>query len=425
MLETTTWALNKEDLELLAQRIQNNPHALNDTSEDEEEGAETRLLTKESGIGTIPVQGMITNTRSLHTLLGAATTTMDINESLDEAETSDDVQMVLLDIDSPGGKATAVPSVAKKIRDMDTNVVSYASGQMLSAAYWIGSAADRVIGSPNAMVGSIGVYSMLMSVSEMQEELGIETKIIRSTEKKAAGHPSEPISDESVKKAQSIVDKTHDNFVKAVAKNRNLSQEFVRNNMANADVKVGDDAEPDYTDETLTLDGLFETFSFDEDSELSREEQENNFLRAKVGELQEEKENLENRVEVLEDKFTEMQEHNEETRIDEIVTQAIEEDQKFAPAKADELRERLSEDFEGTKKMIEMTPEGAAGPSDPVDTPEVEEDVSEKVDALQSKGLIPAHTEEEAEYLDKLGTEYVGNNIESADWFRADNVENL
>jgi len=390
-----------------------------DTSPDEE-----NKLDAEEGFAEIEIRGPIVDKHNLMTRLIGGTAMNETKQLLSEAERRDDIDELLLTIDSPGGSSQQLPSIAKQIRSMETSTTTYASGDMLSAAYWIGSAADRVFAGPTSRVGSIGAYSVLTSYADAQKEEGIEQKVVRSTPKKGISHPSEQINEDSVKKIQSQVDRVHEEFVKDVSKNRNLSKEYVTDTMANADVEIGEDAEGDYTDETLTWDEVYESFEYNEQGDASREQQQINFLEDRLAAMHEDRNELRSKVSDLNGELSDLREQSQTEELDRVLTEAIEEDHKFAPAKREELEAKAEENGIGyVKDLVEMTPEGAAGPSEEISTDTSDVTNEEKQEKLIGKGLIPARTEEEAEIQERIGTEYSADNPDEGTYFKTYEIE--
>jgi signal peptide peptidase SppA len=420
-LRDRVWAMEKSSLEKLYHAIQNadrNRFTDVDTSPDK------KKLNAKNGMAEIEVRGPIFDQNTIMTKMFGGTAMDDMKKMLSEAERRDDVQQVLLTIDSPGGSSRQLPSIAKQIRSMKTETTAYASGNMLSAAYWVGSAADKVYAGPTSSVGSIGTYSVLTSYADKQMSDGIEQKVIRSTPKKGISHPSEQISEDSVKKIQSQVDRVHEEFVKDVSKNRNLSKEYVQNTMANADVKIGEDAEEDYTDGTMTWDEVYESFEYDADSDASREQQQINFLETRLSSMHEQRTKLHNKVSDLQTEIDNLREDTKAEELDRVLTQAIEEDHKFPPAKRETLEAKAEEKgVDYVKDIVEMTPTGAASPSDSVQTDEPNVTNEEKQNKLVAKGLIPVHSEEEADVQERLGTEYSKENNEDATYFKTYEIE--
>jgi ClpP class serine protease len=91
-----------------------------------------------------------------------------------------------------------------------------------SAAYWIGSAADRVISSPSATVGSIGVYLAIPDYSKAAEMAGIKLVVIKSGKFKGAGIEGTSLNADQVENLQASVDAIHADFKAAVSMKRKM-----------------------------------------------------------------------------------------------------------------------------------------------------------------------------------------------------------
>ena len=69
-------------------------------------------------------------------------------------------RVVVLHVDSPGGYVAGIRETRRAIahaRAAGVYVVAYVSGSAASAALWVASAADEIVASPTAMLGSVGV----------------------------------------------------------------------------------------------------------------------------------------------------------------------------------------------------------------------------------------------------------------------------
>jgi hypothetical protein len=99
-----------------------------------------------------------------------------------EAIAAEDVQAIVLHIDSPGGLITGVHEFAGQIyaaRNIKP-VVAYISGMGTSAAYWIASAAGRVVADETAILGSIGVVAAWTDDTEARKSTGYEFQLAAS-----------------------------------------------------------------------------------------------------------------------------------------------------------------------------------------------------------------------------------------------------
>ncbi|MGL4233422.1 MAG: S49 family peptidase, partial [Casimicrobium sp.] len=114
---------------------------------------------------------------------------------------------IVIDVDSPGGTVAGIPEAAAAVKyaALKKPVVAIANEQMTSAAYWIASHATRVMATPGAIVGSIGVISGVGSRASKNEKDGVDIRIIRSVDRKALGNPNEAITDAAIDAVQSKV----------------------------------------------------------------------------------------------------------------------------------------------------------------------------------------------------------------------------
>jgi len=152
------------------------------------------------------------------------------------------IEAIVLQIDSPGGTVAGTKEFADFIAAADKPIVAYADGLMASAAYWIGSAADKVVAFDTSLVGSIGVIVAHHDYSAKLEKDGVKVTHIFAGKYKASGNGAEPLTEESTAIIQDRVDYFYTLFVDAVAKQRNESVQNILNNVANGKVYIGQQA---------------------------------------------------------------------------------------------------------------------------------------------------------------------------------------
>ena len=174
------------------------------------------------GIGVIPVVGVIGKGLSpLEKMMGAADVN-DIGDAIDAMAANPEVEKVALQVSSPGGTVTGVEELANKVRNLGKPTMAYTDSEMASAAYWIASAADRVISSPSATVGSIGVYLAIPDYSKAAEMAGIKMVVLKSGKFKGAGIEGTSLNADQVENLQASVDAIHADFKAAVSMKRKM-----------------------------------------------------------------------------------------------------------------------------------------------------------------------------------------------------------
>lgn len=199
----------------------------------------TRTVMMRDGVAVIPITGPIFRYANLFTEISGATSTGVLAKDIQSALDNPYVRGIVLDINSPGGEASGINELANLIRAARgvKPIKAYAGGQMASAAYWLGSAADEVIVDDTAMLGSIGVVMSYLDTTERDAKSGV-----RRVEIVSSASPDkrlDPASEEGRSKVQAIVDSLAALFVGAVAENRNTTTEAVLSDFGRGGVLIG------------------------------------------------------------------------------------------------------------------------------------------------------------------------------------------
>ncbi len=140
-----------------------------------------------------------------------------------QALNSGNFSRVVLHVDSPGGVAQGVDQVHAKLmalRAEGVEIEARVSGLCASAAYWIASAADRIMVRAISEVGGIGVYRVYYDRAEALREAGVRPVVVRSAPYKAVGVDAITNDQESVE-LQNIMD-IHSEFLQAVSAGRGM-----------------------------------------------------------------------------------------------------------------------------------------------------------------------------------------------------------
>lgn len=191
---------------------------------------ESSILSVSSGVATIAIEGMLSKAGPdlLDELLGLGGTSYgDIEKALVEAVGDPAVSSIRLAIDSPGGEVFGVDEVRGAIaRAAATKpVTAVNTGGIASAAYWLASAADRIVStSPVNLTGSIGVVAVAIDRSDRDRRFGVVTVVSRNAPDKRPDLGTE--AGRAV--IQDQVDALERAFVERIAEGRGVSAEIVR-----------------------------------------------------------------------------------------------------------------------------------------------------------------------------------------------------
>ena len=187
-------------------------------------GAAPEPYILEDGTGVIPVAGVIGKGLSpLEKMMGSADVDA-IMSAIDQMTANPVVKRIAFHVSSPGGTVTGVEELANKIRGLKMPTMAYTDSEMASAAYWIASAADRVVAAPSATVGSIGVYMAIPDFSKAAEMQGLKMVVIKSGKYKGAGIEGTSLTADQVDNLQASVDAIHADFKAAVQMKRKMVQ---------------------------------------------------------------------------------------------------------------------------------------------------------------------------------------------------------
>jgi signal peptide peptidase SppA len=186
------------------------------------------------GIAVIPVHGtLVKRTAGLDAASGLTSYT-EIAAMLDSALADPQVAGILLDIDSPGGEASGSFELARRVREASAvkPVWAVANDAAYSAAYAIGSAANRLIVSETGGVGSIGVIALHIDQSVKDANDGYRYTAVTAGTHKNDFSPHQPLTDEAKAELQAEVDRLYGLFVEHVASMRTLGSDDVRSTQA-------------------------------------------------------------------------------------------------------------------------------------------------------------------------------------------------
>ena len=174
------------------------------------------------GFAIVPVRGILTpNSEMLERWLGW-TTYHGLEQTCETLAAAEDVAVVVLEIDSPGGSVlgmqTATEAVARlaAIKPVHALVNPLAT----SAAYWIASQATDITMTPGSWVGSIGVMAASSTAVQPGTMSGFQYFEMRSS--LAQGKNADLATDEGRALMQAQLDEFESNFHAAVAEGRGI-----------------------------------------------------------------------------------------------------------------------------------------------------------------------------------------------------------
>ncbi len=195
-------------------------------------GGESRVLSLfgGEGVGVLMVKGAINESH-------------EAIQSLKKFGDNESIKAVVLRIDSPGGGVVPTQEIYDEIQKLKKKkpVIASLGGMATSGGYYIASACHQIVANPGTLTGSIGVIIELANVEGLMEKLGPKGYNIKSGPHKDIGSPLRPLSREGRAILQSVVDSVHGQFIRAVAKGRDMDESRVKQ-LADGSIFSGEQA---------------------------------------------------------------------------------------------------------------------------------------------------------------------------------------
>jgi len=143
-----------------------------------------------------------------------------IRKALRIVEKRDNVAAVVVRVDSPGGAVGPSQEIYQMLREYPKPVVVSMRAIAASGAFYLASAADRVLANAGTLTGSIGVIMQFLDLSDLLEWAKIGMNVIKTGPFKDTGasHRSMSVTEQTY--MQSLADEVLAQFVADVAAGR-------------------------------------------------------------------------------------------------------------------------------------------------------------------------------------------------------------
>jgi len=152
-----------------------------------------------------------------------------IIEEIKKAKENPSVKAAVLRINSPGGDAAASERILHELnllRQEKPLIVSF-GGTAASGGYYISTAADTIVSSPNTITGSIGVFGVIPNIKKLAERIGITTEVVSTHTNPKTMPLLTGITPAYRKVIRRNIEEIYGRFLSHVAKNRKMSKDAV------------------------------------------------------------------------------------------------------------------------------------------------------------------------------------------------------
>ena len=149
---------------------------------------------------------------------------------LSDVATNRRYRALLLDIQSPGGSASASEALYLSVARVAAQkpVVAYIRNMGASGGYYIACGASKVTALPSALVGSIGVIYMRPILEQLLGRAGIEVSVIKGGRLKDMGGFWRGPTEEESEKLQGLISEIYESFLAVVMAGRAMNEEQAR-----------------------------------------------------------------------------------------------------------------------------------------------------------------------------------------------------
>ncbi len=136
------------------------------------------LTEPEKGsIAIIPISGPLMKNDQLCGPVGMSS----IGEIIKAADNNENIDGIILKIDSPGGTVDGTSALAEIIKATSKPIIAFADGLVASAALWLAASTDEIIAAENkTQIGSIGVMLSFADMQPAYEKLGVKFHTINA-----------------------------------------------------------------------------------------------------------------------------------------------------------------------------------------------------------------------------------------------------
>jgi len=145
-----------------------------------------------------------------------------ILDYIDEADKSEKIKAIILDIDSFGGSPVAAEEIANTLKKIKKPTIAVIRGAGDSAAYMVATGAQKIYASRFSEIGNIGITMSYLDYSQKNASEGIIYQELSSGKFKDMGNPSRALTSEEKELFLNYVKDLKEIFVEMVSTNRNL-----------------------------------------------------------------------------------------------------------------------------------------------------------------------------------------------------------
>lgn len=154
-----------------------------------------------------------------------------IAPAIREAADDEDIKVIVLRINSPGGSPSASETIRRaivKAKEKGKKVVVSMGDLAASGGYWIAAEADFIFADEATITGSIGVLMGKFEASALWEKAGVNWGGLQWGANADIWSLNEPFDAAAMARLNVVIDDTYNTFLDIVANGRKLDKDVVR-----------------------------------------------------------------------------------------------------------------------------------------------------------------------------------------------------
>lgn len=174
----------------------------------------------------VPVEGVLCRYASMinDSSMPRGTSSEAVTRSLAAADADPLSKGIVLEIDSPGGTVAGIEEMCLAVTRCKKPVIAHVAYMACSAAYWLASQANAIVAAETALVGNIGVYTVLDDTSAQAAMDGVKVHVVKAGRYKAIGVDGAVVTEEQLAAVQDEINGVYASFVSAVARGRKMPE---------------------------------------------------------------------------------------------------------------------------------------------------------------------------------------------------------
>lgn len=181
----------------------------------------------------IPLRGQITTKPDQSILRTKPGMVQEVVSHLRKAQKDPKIKAVLLEIESPGGSATASDILFHELESYKeksgVKVVTLMMGTAASGGYYVALASDRMIAHPMSVTGSVGTIFIRPNAKGLMEKVGLKIEVTKSGKFKDMGSPFREGLPEEKEMIQAMIEDLNSRFLGLATGRRTFTDEQYKN----------------------------------------------------------------------------------------------------------------------------------------------------------------------------------------------------